>query len=299
MKIKRITAALASLAIASTMALSAYADTTIEVENAKDDAWSNCFQGFEDEEGDGTDDYVDAKTFTKDQDLTITVEYEWTEAKKLDPNHFILIGPGRNFEQWAKFGEKDKNALITDYPQANNLDESKYKMDGESVVDAKTGETEPIFVKADGYIMVTDDTLTEMTFTIPKEEVNSMIEQATNAEDEDDQWDGIVFQVGGGVVVKKLTFNQDGIKLASQNQESEEGDSKADESKEESKADDSKEESKSDSSESKADSKAESKADDSSDSDSKDGLSTGAVVGIAIGALVVIGGAIVVVTKKK
>ena len=310
MKLKKIFAGMAALALSASMVISASAATEIPVEDAKTDAWSNCFQSYENEDGDSSDDYLDARTFTKDKDLTITLDFEWTDMGK-SVDKYVLVGPGTTHEEWLKFGDPSLDKIKTDFPQANHL-EAGYSMDGEAVV--KDKKTEPVFLKKDGFIQINDQKITSVTFTIPKDYVNKMIETANK----EDSWDGVVFQVKN-MKVTKVTTDQDNVKLASQieaEKASEGGDSKAEESKAEETTAASEEESKAEETtaaseeESKAEettaaeleaaateSKAEEESSTAEEADS--GLSTGAIIAIVAGVVVVLAIVIVVVKKKK
>lgn len=300
MKLKKLMAGIAAMALSATMVFAVSAESSIDINDVREDAWTNAFGSYENADEEDSEDYLDARTFTKDQDLTLTVEFERSELWSAQPEsaQYVLIGPGRS-NGWDKFGDKKIDKLVTDYPQANHL-EAGYSLDGEDVV--KDGKTEPLFVKADGFIMVHDKNLNSVTFTIPKDEVNALIEEANT----EDSWDGIIIQKNGNVKVTKVTASQDGVKLASQyeaeNADSE-GDSKAEESKaDDSKAEDSKAEESSVADESSTTEAASSKASDSSSKteDKKDdGLSTGAIIGIVAGVVVVLGVVVGVVVKKK
>ena len=298
MKLKKIFAGMAALALSASMVISASAATEIPVKDAKTDAWSNCFQSYENEDGDSSDDYLDARTFTKDKDLTITVDFEWTEMGK-SVDKYVLVGPGTTHEEWLKLGDPSLDKIKTDFPQANHL-EAGYSMDGEAVV--KDKKTEPVFLKKDGFIQINDQKITSVTFTIPKDYVNKMIETANK----EDSWDGVVFQVKN-MKVTKVTTDQDNVKLASQveaEKASEGGDSKEEESKAEETTAASEEESKAEETTAAelleaaaTESKAEEESSTAEEADS--GLSTGAIIAIVAGVVVVLAIVIVVVKKKK
>lgn len=294
MALKKFMAGMAAMALSATMVMSASAESVIEVNETEENytaSYSNCFGPMPDSEDEDSQDYIDARTFTKDQDLTCKVEFERTEgwADQPESQQYVNLAPGRS-NGWKKFGDSQgMNCLQVDFIKANDVATGKvkgYSMDGEAVVNDKTKKTEPVILKLDGFINITDKNVNEVEFTIPKDEVNKLIEEA-NAED---SWDGIIIQKNTFVKINKVTLSQDGVTLASTYEKNKKGDSKADSSKaEESKAEDT-----------KAESKAESKADDNSKAEeSKDGLSTGAIAGIVAGALIVVVGAIVIVTKKK
>lgn len=203
MKISKLFAGMSALALAATMAISASAESVV-YENTTDytpEAWKNAFPGMD--EG---DDYVDARTFTRDQDLKVTVDFKW--GMVAESQGYLNIGPGYA-NGWKKFGE-DLSDIKVDFPMANALPDG-YSMDGEDVLD-ENGDKCPVFLKKDGFINVNDTSITSVTFTLPAKTVNKLIDDATKDED---SFNGIIFQVSGGYEVTKVTCSQDGVTLAS------------------------------------------------------------------------------------
>ncbi|MDE6149255.1 MAG: hypothetical protein K2F81_04065, partial [Ruminococcus sp.] len=54
--------------------------TIINIENPVTDAWNNCFPKYDSGYGKEIDDYIDAKTFTKDTAMDVTVNFEWVDG---------------------------------------------------------------------------------------------------------------------------------------------------------------------------------------------------------------------------
>ena len=54
--------------------------TIINIENPVTDEWGNCFPKYELDDGTLTDDYIDAKSFTKDTAMDVTVNFEWVDG---------------------------------------------------------------------------------------------------------------------------------------------------------------------------------------------------------------------------
>lgn len=203
MKISKLFAGMSAIALAATMAISASAESVV-YENTTDytpEAWKNAFPGAE-----NGDDYLDARTFTRDQDLKVTVDFKWGIVA--ETQGYINIGPGYA-NGWKKFGE-DLSEIKVDFPMANALPDG-YSMDGEDVLD-ENGDKCPVFLKKDGFININDTSITSVTFTIPAKTVNKLIDDATKDED---SFNGVILQVSGGYSVEKVTCSQDGVTLAS------------------------------------------------------------------------------------
>lgn len=297
MKFSKIFAGFSALALSAAMTMSASAETSWDFENGPSDPWVSAFGSFTavDDEGKESvsDDFIDAKTFTKDQPMTVDVKIEWSETAK-NALGYVVIAPAYA-NGWAKIGD-NADDIEVDFPKAEALTDG-WKVDGEKVVD-DAGKSPDIFLKADGFIQITNPDVDSFSFTIPADIINKMIENA-NAED---SWDGLIFQIGGGFQVTNVAVSQDGVKLASENQENTADDSSASESQEESKT----EESVSTEAETEAAPESESKAvlakpeESSKAEDSEDSsLNAGLIAGIAIGVVVVAGVIVLVVKKKK
>lgn len=191
------------------------------------DAWSASFGSATFVADDGTEstgtDYIDARSLERDKDLHVTVDFEWTstflemiEAGVTGEDQiYTVIGPCFA-NGWTKFGA-EISGLKTDYPMIadgkvyiNGEEDSSYTVDGETALDAD-GNKPDIFVKDDGFIQVNKTEITQVEYTIPKEIVNQMIDNA-NAED---GWDGLLMQIGGNFAVTKVTVDQPNAQLAS------------------------------------------------------------------------------------
>lgn len=176
--------------------------TIINIENPVTDAWKNCFPQFEVEEGKMTDDYIDAKTFTKDTAMDVTINYEWTEDGVAQ--EYAQVKPASTANSWEslyKLGylndtfAKDSNASTSGLG---------YMTDD--------GQTVGYAIKSDGFFISNDPSCSQIKFTITADGVNKMIEAATAAED---AYDGIVFQISG-MKVTSIELSQSGVRLASQ-----------------------------------------------------------------------------------
>lgn len=176
--------------------------TIINIENPVTDAWKNCFPQFEIEEGKMTDDYIDAKTFTKDTAMDVTINYEWTEDGVAQ--EYAQVKPASTANSWEslyKLGylndtfAKDTNASTSGLGYTTD-----------------DGQTVGYAIKSDGFFISNDPSCNQIKFTITAEGVNKMIEAATAAED---AYDGIVFQISG-MKVTSIELSQSGVRLASQ-----------------------------------------------------------------------------------
>ena len=219
-------------------------ETVLTVNNpVTEDNWSAWSNGL------GSDDdlnaiYIDGRTFTRDQDLTITVEFAVADYAKDEIaaeiktlGHLedgvikkgttqILIGPARA-NGWAKFmGVEDQEGLIVDFPTYYNMPEgdthglNKKGEDGPEDVYKADGTLEDVFVKNDGFIKFGTPEATSVTFTIPKEKVNEIIDNAyaTPADESDTTvgWDGIIFQMGDcATELKTITLNMGNVYFSS------------------------------------------------------------------------------------
>lgn len=192
-------------------------ETVIEVTDPSTDDWAN---------GLGGNDFIDARTFTKDKDLHVAVDFELKpdvldtlEQGIFDTNKWqIVIGPAHAYK-WTKFIDStNPDGLVVEYPSINTLPaDSEWVVDGENLRD-KDGNMAPIFIKADGYFKFGDYKQNHIEFTIPAATVNEMIDRAyaeVNDDGEEGSWDGIIFQNAGGVVMKKVTLDHGNVYLNS------------------------------------------------------------------------------------
>ena len=184
--------------------------------------------------------YIDGRTLTKDQDLTVTVEFSITDEAKEEfaaeiktLGHLedgvikkgttqILIGPARA-NGWAKFLDKDNpEGLKVDFPTYYNMPEgdthglNKKGEDGPEDVYKADGTLEDVFVKNDGFIKFGTPEATSVTFTIPKEKINEIVDNAyaTPADENDTTvgWDGILFQMGDcPTAIKTVKLSQGNV----------------------------------------------------------------------------------------
>jgi len=313
MKISKILAGMSAMAIAATMAISAGAETSIPIENGSEEAWAGGLGSL-----DGGNDYIDARTFTRDQDMHVKVDIAYSDTwlgminEGIVEEEQIYVVCGPCFANgWDKFGKDGGVGITTDYPQVNNLpDGSEWTVDGEVLTNAD-GKHPDVFVKADGFVQIRNTDLTSFEFDLSADVVNTMIDNATA----EDGFDGILFQVGGNFHITNVTVSQDGVKLASQ-YIAENGDSSAADTS-------SKTDSKNDSntsSSSKADSKTDSKSSSSSKTSTTNNggtttktssaaaasskasddtnAGTGATAGLALAGITLAGAAIVVAKRK-
>lgn len=314
MKISKILAGMSAMAIAATMAFSVSAETSLPIADGSDEAWAG---GLGSLDG-GNNDYIDARTFTKDEGMHVKVDiaYSDTWLGMIDEGVlegdkiFVVCGPCFA-NGWDKFGKDGGVGITTDYPQVNNLpDGSEWSVDGENLVNAD-GKMPDIFVKGDGFIKITTPDITSFEFDLSADVVNTMIENATA----EDGFDGLLFQVGGNFRITNVTVSQDNVKMASQ-YVAEDSSSAAGGDTSSSKSDTSK-------ADSKSDSKANSKADSKSSTSSKSGSTgttgttkttstaaasskasdntnagTGATAGVALAGIALAGAALVIAKRK-
>ncbi len=200
-------------------------ETVIEIENGSTSPWAAAFPGFTTLEGESSDDFIDARTFERDKDMHVIVDFQLTDTLKsmieegvTDLHETqIVIGPC-HANGWNKFGETPEG-IICDYPQHNLADEnSEWVKKGENLVSPDDENVWcPLFVKNDGFIKITDPEITQIEFTLPAAVVNEMID---NYSDPEKGFDGILFQMGGSCQVTKVTIDQGNVFLASKLAES-------------------------------------------------------------------------------
>ena len=172
--------------------------SVFRLEDQTADAWGSCFTD---------DDYIDARSFARDQDLHITVTFEYIdffkqqlESGATDLNKTAIMITPCHANGRAKFANV-KGAMITEYPNAADFpaagswgsENSEWvQVNGEdlatpasvksaeSIEDKKAKKTAldmpEIFVRSDGFIRVTDKEVRKIEFTIPAEEVNKMLD---------------------------------------------------------------------------------------------------------------------------
>ncbi len=196
-------------------------ETVIEIENGSTSPWAAAFPGFTTVDGESSDDFIDARTFQRDKDMHIIVDFQLTDTllgmidEGVTDLHEtqIVIGPARA-NGWSKFGQYPEG-IICDYPQHNlATDDSEWVKKGENLVSPDDENVWcPLFVKNDGFIKITDPSITQIEFTLPAAEINQLID---NYSDPEKGFDGILFQMGGSCQITKVTIDQGNVFLASQ-----------------------------------------------------------------------------------
>lgn len=201
MKISKILAGVSAMAMAAAMAISASAATTITISNPVTEDWKNPFPQFDPGDGKMTDDCIDAKSFTKDTALDVTINYEW--AEKGTSQGYVLVKPASQAESWEslyKLGYLNDNFA----KEADAAGDIGYK--------TADGQTVGYAIKDDGFFVSNDPACNQIKFTITAEGVNKMIAAATAS---DTAYEGIIFQ-HTGMKVNSIELSQDGVKLSSE-----------------------------------------------------------------------------------
>ena len=201
MKISKILAGVSAMALTAAMAISASAATTITINNPVTEDWKNPFPQFDPGDGKMTDDCIDAKSFTKDTALEVTINYEW--AEKGTEQGYVLVKPASQAESWEalyKLGYLED----TFAKEADTAGDIGYK--------TSDGQTVGFAVKEDGFFVSNDPACNQIKFTITADGVNKMIAAATAS---DTAYEGIIFQ-HTGMKVNSIELSQDGVKLSSE-----------------------------------------------------------------------------------
>lgn len=201
MKISKILAGVSAMAMAAAMAISASAATTITISNPVTEDWKNPFPQFDPGDGKMTDDCIDAKSFTKDTALDVTINYEW--AEKGTSQGYVLVKPASQAESWESL-----------YKLGYLNDTFAKETDTAGDIGYKTadGQTVGYAIKDDGFFVSNDPACNQIKFTITAEGVNKMIAAATAS---DTAYEGIIFQ-HTGMKVNSIELSQDGVKLSSE-----------------------------------------------------------------------------------
>lgn len=201
MKISKILAGVSAMAMAAAMAISASAATTITISNPVTEDWKNPFPQFDPGDGKMTDDCIDAKSFTKDTALDVTINYEW--AEKGTSQGYVLVKPASQAESWESLY---KLGYLNDTfaKEADTAGDIGYK--------TADGQTVGYAIKDDGFFVSNDPACKQIKFTITAEGVNKMIAAATAS---DTAYEGIIFQ-HTGMKVNSIELSQDGVKLSSE-----------------------------------------------------------------------------------
>ena len=176
--------------------------TIINIENPVTDEWGNCFPKYELDDGTLTDDYIDAKSFTKDTAMDVTVNFEW-----VDGFEYVQFKPAFA-NGWAAYQADgyltNVNILGTDCEAITDGDGIGYL--------TNDGETVGYAMQTSGFFISNDPNCKQIKFTITADGINKAIETATA---DDSAFDGLVFQISG-VKITSIELSQSGVRLASQ-----------------------------------------------------------------------------------
>ena len=294
MKISKIFAGMSALAIAATMAISASASTSIAITDGQTEDWASAFA----KNGEG-DDFIDAKSLTKDTALDVKVDFTWTESGTT--NGYVLLKPAYA-NGWNAFSKTEGyvSGLTLKTATTGTADETSHKY-----VDADGNEYDYV-LQDDGFIVSSLPECNSFEFTLSADCVNALIE---NANKDEDAFDGIIFQISG-LQVTNVELSQDNVKLNSQMATGDDSSSATDTSStgdSSSKADTSSSSSSSAASSSsksgsttstKAGSTSTAAAATSSKASDNTNAATGATAGIALAGLALAGAAVVVAKRK-
>ena len=204
MKISKILAGVSAMSLVAAMAISASAATTINNSNPNTTAWENCFPKYDPGNGKETDDCVDAKSFTKDTAMDVTINYEWTEDGT--SQGYVQVKPASQGSSW-------EGLYKLGYLDALNVEGENCDPVADGIGwTTSGGETVAYAMKTNGFFISNDPACNQIKFTITADGVNKMIEAATAS---DTAYDGIMFQISG-MKINSIEFSQDNIKLSSQ-----------------------------------------------------------------------------------
>ena len=176
--------------------------TRITIKNPVTDAWGNCFPKYKLDDGTLTDDYIDAKTFTKDTPMNVTVNFEWT--KYATEQGYIQFRPAfaNGWDSIFKYG------YITN---VNIIDENcKYIQDGIGLK-TNSGKIIRYAIQPDGFFFSNVPECNQVRFTITADGVNKMIAAATASYT---SWEGIIFH-NNGLKINSIELSQSGVRTAS------------------------------------------------------------------------------------
>nr|MDE6150322.1 fibronectin type III domain-containing protein [Ruminococcus sp.] len=172
--------------------------TTIIIKNPVTDAWNNCFPKYDSGYGKKIDDYIDAKTFTKDTPMNVTVNFEWT--KYATEQGYIQFRPAfaNDWDSIFRYGYMTNVNVI-----GKNCE---YIQDGVGLK-TNSGKLIKYAIQSDGFFFSNDPTCNQVRFTITADGVNQMIKNSYYD-------DGIVLQING-LKVTSIELSQYGVKTAS------------------------------------------------------------------------------------
>lgn len=213
MKISKILAGISAMAVAATLAISASAKTTITLTESETGAWVTCFQKWE-SEGSSMDNYIDAKSFTKDTPIEVTINYDLTENFEADG--YANIKPCQAAQGWKALSKLDPSYIqglrTLNVDCTYDVSGVGYMYTGDDALDAD-GNTivVPYAMQKAGDITTNDPDNHVMKFTISADCVNYLVDSATETEA---SYNGIQFQVNN-IKVNSIELSQDGIKMAS------------------------------------------------------------------------------------
>lgn len=264
MRLSKVFAGMSALAIAGMMTITASANT-LSVATPSDKEWDG-FAKYTNAEGKEDNDFFWGGSLTKGSDVTVKVDFEWTE-KGTEAGYMAIAPAFAN--GWAKiFGPDGAAAAPAGWANKADLTEAE---DG-GYVDAD-GNKVPYAWQEDGFLQVYDTTVTSIEFTIPAAQVDQMYDTATAVDAEGNEgFDGLIFQIGNnGQKVTSVEFSTDGVQWASEHFAAAGGDESSQAGDESSKAADESSKKADDSSKADASSKA---ADSSSKAASTTGGST-------------------------
>ncbi len=209
MKLSKVFAGMSALAIAGMMTVTASANS-LTVATPSDKEWDG-FAKYTNAEGKEDNDFIWGGSLTKGSDVTVKVNFEWTE--KGTSENFTAIGPAFA-NGWAKiFGPDGAAAAPAGWANKADLTEAE---DG-GYLDAD-GNKVPYAWQEDGFLQVYDTTVTSIEFTIPAAQVDKIYDNATAVDAEGKEgFDGIVFQIGNnGQKITSVEFSTDGVQWASE-----------------------------------------------------------------------------------
>lgn len=300
MKISKIFAGMSAMAIASAMVISASANT-LTVANPSAKEWDG-FAKYTNAEGKEDNDIVWGGSLTKDSDLSMTINFDWTDKAKEEKFCSFKVGYANGWD--SIFTDEAPEGWVE---SSEDTDEDGNRLDAD-------GNTCDYAWQNDGWLQVYNTELSSVTVKIPASAVNTIYDNASAEEG----FDGIIVQVGNnGLTINSIDFDQDVKWFSEQQAEAAANTESKTESAGESKADDSKaadsskaDDSKSDSSKAADSSKASttttktttttttSAAASSAAASDDTNQATGATTGLALAGLA-LAGAVAVVSKRK
>lgn len=230
MKISKIFAGMSALAIAGALSITASASTTIQCDDpdpidCSDASWGSIW-------ADGK--YAAAESFG-DGEVTVTVNFEWTDLAKDEEYCAFKPAFANGWEGIYKAHPEYVSGFVCAKEDATeNEDTGKLEKDGQALDWAP---------QKDGFFQVYNTEITSVTFTLSAECIADMKDYSTyygngKATANDDgtttDWDGFLIQKGNnGIAITSVEFSQDGVKLNTELEGDAEGgdDAKTDDAK--------------------------------------------------------------------